>query len=135
VVPPPVALRPVQQVLAVVDETQRPRLDVGVEPLFDDYLHVAARCVGDAHVETFHVAAQPREIDLVARRAQPLRGHARAGAGTTLAPTHPPAPLALIAAERPGILTLALGDGRGRDRIRLILEPVGLDADLLAARH
>ena len=63
-VAPAVALRPEDNVRAVVDEPQRLRLDVGVEPLLDQHLDLAGRGIGDADVELVQVAALAREVQL-----------------------------------------------------------------------
>src|SRR4029079_17771749 len=131
IVSPAVALGPVQQVLAVVDQAQRARLDVGVHPFFDDRLDLARRRIGDAHVKALHVAAQPREVDLVGARAQPFRRHAGRG-GLTLAAASALAALSLPAAERARILALALRRRRRGDRQVLILEAIGLHHHTLA---
>ena len=62
VMPPSVALRPVDQLLPVVDQPERLGFDVGVQPLFDQRLHFARRGVGDADVNAVHVAAGAAEI-------------------------------------------------------------------------
>ena len=72
-VSPAVALGPEDQLGAAVDQAQRLRFDVGVQPLFDQRLDLAGRGVGDDDVEPVLVAAEAREIQLVGRVAEPLR--------------------------------------------------------------
>ena len=103
---PAVALGPVDELLAVADRPERLRLDVGVEPLLDDRLHLAGLGVGHAHVDAVQVAAEAPEVELVRRVAEPPR------LGLLLV---------AVARERPG----------GGHLEGLVLEGVGLHRDPL----
>src|SRR5262245_37564196 len=119
--PPAIALRPVDQLLPVVDQPEWLSLDVSVQPFFDQRLHFASRGVGDADVNAMHVAAGAAEIEFVRRVAQPLR--------LDLRPARPALLLllllllflllVLIAAldsQSSGALPFERRDARGRDR-------------------
>src|SRR5262245_17159029 len=62
IMPPAVALRPMDKLLPVVDQPEWLGFDIGVQPLFDQRLHFARRSVGDADVNAMHVAAGAAEI-------------------------------------------------------------------------
>ncbi len=131
VVAPAVALGPEQQVGAAVHQPQRPRLDVGIRALFDDGAHFSRPGIGDTDVEPLLVATEAREVDLVGRGTQPLRGCGRASATLTTAAAL--APLALAAAEPARVFALPLGGRRGGNRQPLVLEAAVLDAHLFPA--
>jgi hypothetical protein len=106
VVAPAVALGPVNQLLAVVDQEEGPRLHVRVQPLLDERLHLAGGRVGHAHVDAVQVAARPPEVQLAGGRGHPAR-------------------LGLL------LLAVAVEHRRRRDVERLVHEPVGLHLHVL----
>ena len=65
VVTPSIALRPPDQLGAVIEDLQGLRLDVDVHPLLNDRLHLPRRDVERAEVEPVQVAAHAGEIQLV----------------------------------------------------------------------
>src|SRR5262245_3466540 len=71
-VTPAVTLRPVNQLLTVVDEAQWFGLDVGIQPFLDERFHFARFRVGDANIDLLHVAAGAAEVKLVRGFAQPF---------------------------------------------------------------
>jgi len=62
---PAIALRPEHQLLAVVHQPKGAALDVGVETLFDERLHLPGPGVDDADVQLVHVTAHARQVQRV----------------------------------------------------------------------
>ena len=63
--PPTIALRPMHQLLPIIDEIQRFGFDVGVQPLFNQRFDFARRGVSHADVNLFQIAAGAVEIEFV----------------------------------------------------------------------
>src|SRR5439155_26817557 len=71
IMPPAVTLGPVNKFLPIIDKEKRFVFDVCVQPLLDKRLDLTRHGIGNAHVDTFHVAARTIEIQFVRSVAEP----------------------------------------------------------------
>ncbi len=68
---PPVSFRPVDQLFSVVDQSQRPCFDIGVEPFFDQDFRLACRGIGHADVDAVKVTAGAGKVKLIRSLRKP----------------------------------------------------------------